>query len=459
MVSIRRHLLLWLLGAISIGAVLLALATYAFALDEMNEVFDEQLKQVALTVLTHAEDLQPPRVAAEDLDGYAFVTQVWTLDGRRLSSSAGEVGIPFIDVEGFRTVRARGGDWRVYTDRSARRLIQAAQPMEVRHESAAEVALKILIPSLLSAPLLALLLAYALGRGLRPLTMTADHIGRRSATSLQPIDIASLPVELRPLVASINELLGRLADAMGAQRQLTADAAHELRTPLTALRLQVDALTAAPDEASRAAAALDIQQGLARISHLVRQLLSLSRVEPEAASTPPRAVDLAALAKGVVTDFSAYAEQRGIDLGADIEAGAPSGAHWVSGHPEQLQAMLGNLVDNALRYTPSGGRVDVRVRSGPLADQVSVAVVDSGPGLAPDERERVFDRFYRGSAARATDVATEGSGLGLAIVKAAAARHGARVELSEGLALAPTSPGLTVRATFERLPREVPAPG
>src|SRR5512133_2508050 len=117
MVSIRRHLLLWLLGAISLGAVLLALATYAFALDEMNEVFDEQLKQVALTVLTHAEDPQPqpPPVAEEDLDGYAFVTQVWTLDGRRLSSSAGDVGIPFIDVEGFRSVPARGGHCRVYT--------------------------------------------------------------------------------------------------------------------------------------------------------------------------------------------------------------------------------------------------------------------------------------------------------------------------------------------------------
>ena len=453
MLSIRTQLLRWTLGALSLGAVILGLATYAFALDEMNEVFDEQLKQVALTVLTHAETDKaapvpaPAPAGAGDLDGYAFVTQVWTLQGKRLSASAVDLDIPFVAEEGFRTVSTRAGEWRVYTDRSASRYIQAAQSMEVRHASAAEVALQILIPSLLAVPLLALLLAYALRRGLLPLARTAEDIGRRSGTSLEPIDLAGLSVELRPLVVSINMLLDKLARALTAQRQLTADAAHELRTPLTALRLQVQALTRAGDTASRNAAALDTQQGLRRASHLVEQLLSLSRVDPEASSTPHRRIDLEGLAKATVTDFSSRAEAMQIDLGADIPAGAP-GAYLIDGDREQLQVLLNNLVDNALRYTACGGRVDVCVRAG--AAGVSLAVADSGPGLPPAERERVFDRFYRGSTARQRDAAIEGSGLGLAIVKAAAARHRAVLEVTDGLALDAGSPGLTVRATFTR---------
>ena len=154
-----------------------------------------------------------------------------------------------------------------------------------------------------------------------------------------------------------------------------------------------------------------------------------------------------ALAKAAVTDFSSLAEARQIDLGADIPAGAP-GAYLIDGDREQLQVLLDNLIDNALRYTPGGGRVDVCVRAG--AAEVSLAVADSGPGLPPAERERVFDRFYRGSTARQRDAAIEGSGLGLAIVKAAAARHRAVLEVTDGLALDAGSPGLTVRATFTR---------
>ena len=322
--------------------------------------------------------------------------------------------------------------------------------MEVRHELAADVALKILIPSLMAAPLLALLLAYALGRGLRPLTETSNDIRRRSAASLEPIDVRSLPLELQPLVTSINVLLEKLAKAMAAQRQITADAAHALRTPLTALRLQVQALTTAEDDEARRSAALDTQQGLNRATRLVEQLLSLSRVDPEAALAPPReAIDLGALARSVVGDFSGFAESRQIDLGAEVRE-TPARANLVLGNREQLQVMLNNLVDNALRYTPSGGRIDVCVEAGPLAEQVSVAVADSGPGLPADERERVFDRFYRGTTAHQHDMAIEGSGLGLAIVRAAAARHDATIDITTGLALGPNAPGLTVRATFKR---------
>ncbi|MDQ6680190.1 MAG: ATP-binding protein [Pseudomonadota bacterium] len=450
-----------MLGALSVGAVLLALATYAFALDEMNEVFDEQLRQVALTALSHVDGsvqaLGSSPASVDDLRGYEFLTQVWTLDGTRLSGSASPATIPFMTEEGFKTISTADAEWRVYTDRSANHLVQAVQSITLRHELAADVALKILIPSVLAVPLLALLLAYALGRGMHPLTRTADDIRRRSATSLAPIDVPSLPLELQPLVVSINDLLARLAAAMVTQRQLTADAAHELRTPLTALRLQVQTLASASDEASRQAAASDTQQGLRRATRLVEQLLSLSRVEPDGSAASFEAVDLEALAKSVVTDFSALAEAKSIDLGA-VVAPSAAGAFEIVGNREQLQVMLNNLVDNALRYMPNGGRIDVSVHEEPRGDGISIAVADSGPGLPPDERERVFDRFYRGSTARQRDVAIEGSGLGLAIVKGASARHGARIDVFDGLASESAGPGLTVRVTFPRpaLPLETP---
>jgi len=444
--SIRRHLLVWLLATLSLGSIGLALVLYAVTLEEMSEVFDEQLKQVALTVLTHFEGGSPAPVAppaSSDLQELAFVTQVWALDGRRLFTSAPDLGIPFEGEEGYATVPARDGRWRVYTDRSAHYLIQAAQPMQARHEFAADIAIKFLIASAATVPLLAASLAYALRRGMQPLTGTSHEVERRSALSLDPIATASLPAELHPLVGSLNALMAKLSVALSAQRQFTADAAHELRTPLTALRLQVQVLLLATEERARQEAAADIRQGLDRAAHLVEQLLNLSRVEPDAMHLPQEAVDLAALVRTAVGDFSPQAEARRIDLGADIADEAASRPE-VRGNAEQLRVLLNNLIDNALRYTPPGGRVDVRLAPG-ASGTLRLEVVDSGPGIAPAERTRVFDRFYRGPATPGASGPTTGSGLGLAIVQAIAQRHDTTVELADGLASGDGRFGLSVR--------------
>ena len=449
MISIQRRLLAWLMGALLVGAAMLTLTTYLLALDETNEEFDEELKQVALTVLSHADIVARPvpyRPSPADLEGYVFFTQVWTLAGERLSTSNPEVQIPFVADEGYRTIDTPAGRWRVYTDRSEKHLIQAAQLLRIRAKFAAEIAFKALLPIVLAAPLLAGLLGIALRRGLAPLTRATHDIRDRSASSLASIDSQRLPSELRPLVDAINALLQRLDAALDSQKRLVADAAHELRTPLTALRLEVEALVRAPDEASRRAAAGDTLKDLQRATRVVEQLLRLSRAGPDA-ELQREPVDLGLLAQRAVVLLSPLASARGIDLGADVPA-RPAGDFAIEGDPGQLAVMLENLVDNALRYTPAGGRVDVQVRIDPAANEVVLSVIDSGPGMPPEERERAFARFYRGSSARRGEVA--GSGLGLAIVKATAEGHGARVVLGEGLGLASGSPGLSATVWFRR---------
>jgi two-component system OmpR family sensor kinase len=455
--SIERHLLAWLLGALSIFSVCLTVVLYALTVDELGEVLDEQLKQAAFTVLTHYDsgDQAPPPGAAPakaDLEGFTLVTQVWALDGRRLFSSMPELGIAFSPDEGYATVRTRDGRWRVYTDRSARYLIQAAQPLAAQHAMAAEIAFQFLAASVVAVALLAWLVMQALRRGLLPLVQTSHEIERRSAVSLEPIDAAALPSELHSLAGALNALMGKLSAALSAQRQFTADAAHELRTPLTALRLQVQVLLLAADEQARAEAAADIRRGLERATHLVEQLLSLSRVEPDAARAPYAPVDVAALVRAAVADFHAQAGARRIDLGADIAREVERDAA-VQGDEEQLRVLLNNLVDNALRYTPSGGRVDVRLRPGPAPGSLRLEVADNGPGIAPAEHERVFDRFYRMAAGVDEQAAAPGSGLGLAIVRAIADRHGARIELARGLLSACGEPGLAVHVLLAVRPR------
>ena len=449
MISIQRRLLAWLMGALVVGAALLTLTTYWLALDETNEEFDEELKQVALTVLNHADIVARPvphRPSPADLEGYVFFTQVWTLEGERLSTSNPEVQIPFVAEEGYRTIETPGGRWRVYTDRSEKHLIQAAQLQRIRAKFAAEIAFKALLPIVLGAPLLAALLGIALRRGLAPLSRATHDIRDRSASSLASIDSKEMPDELRPLVDAINALLQRLQAALEAQKRLVADAAHELRTPLTALRLEVEALVRAPDDASRQAAAADTLMDLQRASRVVEQLLRLSRAGPET-ELQREPVDLGVLAQRAVVLFSPLASARGIDLGADV-APRPAGDFVIDGDPGQLGVMLENLVDNALRYTPAGGRVDVQVRIDAATNDVVLSVIDSGPGMPSEERERAFARFYRGSSARRSDVA--GSGLGLAIVKATAEGHEAQVVLNEGLGLAPGAPGLSATVSFPR---------
>jgi two-component system OmpR family sensor kinase len=244
---------------------------------------------------------------------------------------------------------------------------------------------------------------------------------------------------VRPLVDALNDLLVRLGVALDRERAFMADAAHELRTPLTALHLQMGTLSRAANEAERDDAMGKLSAGMQRAIRLVEQMLSLARQEPRVESIRAP-VPLADIARDVVAELVPLADAKQIDLGISNSQPAV-----VMGDPDALRTLTRNLVDNAVRYTPAGGRVDVSVENGGDGGQTLLKIVDNGPGIPPEERSRVLDRFYRRPG-----TSPPGSGLGMAIVKAIADTHGATLELDSG----PAGTGLAVSVRFRSVPNE-----
>jgi two-component system OmpR family sensor kinase len=465
MQSIERHLLVWILGALSVGAVVLVIVSYFVALSEMNEILDENLKQVALSVASHElagreTDAAAARRTVEPLAELDFAILSWTADGRLVFSSDPRLALSFDTVQGPSRVRSNHEAWQVFTVHQGDIIVQAAQRLAAREFEAAEVAAKLVPLLVVVVALIGLLLVAALRRGLKPLLRTAEYVGERTALSLEPIAHEVTPRELHSMIHAINRLMRRLSETFAVQRRFVADAAHELRTPVTALKLQVQLLERARGDGPRALAMAELKAGIERSEHLIAQLLALSRLEPGAWRHEARAVDLGALVRTVVGRMSVKADARHIDLGAEVSASVI-----LQADPDELTVLLNNLVDNALRYTPTSGVVNVTaMRNG---NTVVLGVVDTGPGIPQSERGRVFDRFYRGldrpegfapiagcrqgpdgtpvAGLVETTESTPGSGLGLSIVKAIAERHRAAVTLhtpSNGV-------GIEVRVTFQ----------
>jgi two-component system OmpR family sensor kinase len=305
----------------------------------------------------------------------------------------------------------------VYADVVSGYHVQVSQPIAARQRIAAHMALRIAPPLLLLLPAMAGLIWIVVGRALRPLENLTQAVRGRTPAALQPLDEEGWPPELRPIVVALNGLLGKMESAIATQRNFVADAAHELRSPLTALKLQLQLAERADDESSRQNAFRKLHERLDRATHLVQQLMTLARQEQ---GTPPARsdCDLLKLAQQTVADHAIYADSKRIDLGVSAAAVAQR----VHAHAEGLSVMLNNLVDNALRYTQPGGRVDVMVGMEDGAPFLQVA--DNGPGVPAENRERLFDRFYRPEGNEVW-----GCGLGLSIVKSVADAHGARIRL------------------------------
>lgn len=431
--SIERTLLGWIFGALALGSMLVAFATYLVTLDEMNEVFDADLKNIAQAVAAYHHAGHGPHEASpvalperKDVpDDSEVVTLTWTPAGERVFASDPRVAVPFSKQEGLSRIHVGAEEWIVYTVVCDDGVAQAAQRHSARQEMAGESAAKVFPPLIGLTLVVGGLLVFGLRRGLHPLDLAAQDVAERSVHSLDPIRVEETPRELSPLVRSINELLARLGQALGAQRRFLADAAHELRTPLTALRLQLQLLERSRNEPERREAMADLSQGIERSQRLVEQLLQVARAEPDAELQQVEDVDLSALVRAMVAAQSVQAEHLGLDLGAQVDTPVR-----VRGSAAQLSALIGNLLDNALRYTPAGGVIDVSTAI--QGDRRPVLRVrDTGPGIPSAERSRVFDRFYRGELAPEQARDGGGSGLGLAIVKAIADRHGAEVRLSD----------------------------
>ena len=443
--SIERTLLAWILGALSLGAMVVALVTYLVTLEEMHDVLDGDLKNVAEAVASyrHAghdpggkESIVSPQRSDTPEDD-EIVTLTWTPQGHRVFASDPRVQLPFFNTEGLSRPSVLGEEWIVYSSVNHDGVAQAAQRASARHEMAGESATFVLAPLTGLVVAVGGLLVFGLRRGLQPLDSTAQDVAQRSARSLEPITLEDVPQEIKPLVVSINDLMNRLAVAFATQQCFLADAAHELRTPITALRLQLQLLQRSGSDAERAQAVAELAAGIDRSQRLVEQLLQVARSDADGEFTRREPVDLAELVRATVSALSIKAEHEGLDLGAD----AP-GNVMVLGDVNQLTVLLNNLVENALRYTPAGGVVDVT--AGLQDGQPLLRVVDNGPGITESERERVFDRFYRSQAAQSQAIDGGGSGLGLAIVRAIAQRHGAHISLTTPAA----GHGLEVRVLF-----------
>lgn len=418
--SIRRRLLIALLGALLGAGVIAAVATYASARGEVDTLLDEELRQIALSLRNHGQlDLERLQRARDDPELRVLV-QIWDPAFAQPYSSRAVDPLPRSGAEGFETVEHDGRSWRIYATSSGKQAIQVAQPTALRTELAARSAGRLLLPVVIVLPFLALLVWWIVGRGLTPLAVVAQTLAQRDPTSLSPVAVDDLPIEVQPLVDSLNALLQRLELSFDTQRRFAADAAHELRTPLTALTLQIQLAARAQSEEERASSLQRMEQGVKRATRLVQQLLTMARLDPEAAQKPALPIDLALLAAAVVDELQPLAAEKSIVLGVH----APSPA-WLLGQEDALRILLTNLIDNAIRYTAPSGCVDVMVS----ADGTSVGLVvqDNGPGIPLDERERVFDRFYRGR-----DATAGGSGLGLAIVRQIAGMHAGSVTLSAG---------------------------
>ena len=445
MTSIRRTLLVWLLLGLAAVAVLATVATYFDTKREIGELFDLQLKQLAYS--TRIDDLlrgRQPNLAGPGADRTAgvaeIVTQIWDHDGVLVYYSRPGSGLPVPATEGYSNVVQDGHAWRVYTHVEGNHALQVAHALDERREIAAQSALRTLLPLAALIPFLGVLIWVAVGRGLLPLEIMSRAVAKRQPDAMAPLAEKGLPEELRPLAGSLNALLARLDDALNAQRRFVADAAHELRTPLAALKLQVELVERAPDSVARSAALAELEDGVDRASHLVEQLLAMARLEPEALARNFGDCDLVALAKESIVARTVLATGKRIDLGL-----ARAASVRVRGDAASLSMLLANLLDNALRYTPEGGRIDVAVDDD--AGRAVLTVADTGSGIPVAERERVFDRFYRGATSGGPSGQT-GSGLGLSIVRRIADAHGATVTLGD----APDGHGLVARVNFPAAP-------
>lgn len=425
MISIKKRLLFSILSVISVVTIFMVGITYYTLKGELDELFDENMKQLAhaiavsdLNAQSGFSDINPDTRTI--LKGEEeFLIQIWK--GDELSYAS----LPNIEFAkhgegGVRTVLYDQEEWRYYGLAKDDWLIQVSQSISARHAVIWEFYGELLIPILLQLPILAFLIWLLVGRGFRPLKKLSNLIEKRSSTYLEQLPEGDVPEEVKPMVAALNDLLARLETALDKQRRFTADAAHELRTPLTAVKLQLDILGRAKNDAERQEAIQALYEGVDRSAHLVAQLLELARQEPDAANNKTETFDLRDLCGDIIKQHAPLADDKNIKMGLD----APEAAN-INADKNALSIMIGNVLNNAILYTPSGGKVALSLSS--ANDDTTLVIADNGQGIPENHRSRIFDRFYRVEGTE-----TNGSGLGLSIVKTIADRHGIALSVGGG---------------------------
>jgi two-component system sensor histidine kinase QseC len=464
--SIRRRLLITLLLTISLVSGVTVVLSYYDAQHEVQELFDAELAQSAkvlqallLPELMQGEEAQlkalsyltqniPPVVIDNEeeagLYGHEYerkiAFQVWER-GKKLvlkSVSAPKEPLSVSGLEpyyrGYSDEYVQNSRWRVFKlwDKSDRFLIQVAERYDVREELTGDISGKLIAPALIALPVLGILIWMAVGRGLVPVQHAAQEVMRRDPHNLQPMQVGPVPVEIRPLVTELNELFAQLRHAFERERRFTDDAAHELRTPLASVKTQAQVALRATEVAEQRQALRQVIIGVDRATHLLEQMLTLARLNPEEKKLKHEEIFLHALAVDVITQIAPSAIKKAIilELNGDEHAVVIADA-------TSLSILIRNLVDNAVRYTPTGGKVTVWV--GKESGKTVLSVTDNGPGISEELRQRVFDRFYR-----VVGNNTQGCGLGLAIVKQIADLLNITIDIKNN----EKTHGLIVKAVF-----------
>lgn len=443
MISIRRRTLGVVLLVFGLSMLAIGITSYRDAAHEVEELFDANLAQNArlleglmqAPLATEERDallasldsaLQRAEQADKRIAGHRYESklafQIWQDDTLLLrSASAPEAPLTAL-AEGYEDANLEGHGWRVYALSNPERPLRVlvGEREDVRGELVTLIALRTLMPDLLGLPVLALLLWWAIGWGLRPLSRMAEQIRRRDPHNLQPLILHPLPRELDTIAGALNRLLERIRLLRIREKRFIADAAHELRTPLAVLDLHAQNALAAETPEDRREALDKLRDGVARATRLVAQLLTLARLDPEEDTTETgRDGDLLQETREALAKLSPLAAERGLEIRLD----ADEDADWhLRVEPGAIDTLIQNLVSNALQHSPDGGTIRVTLSAGD--DRVALYVDDQGPGIPNEERQRVIERFHRAGPGA-------GAGLGLSIVDRLLQRHGGRLVLED----------------------------
>ena len=442
----NRRLLTGALGAVALIWSIATVVSYRDAGREIDSLLDAHLAQAAALLVAQAghelDEIETEHAPELYRYGHRVAFQVWELGRTLRVHSADAPNRRLSDqLDGFSDAEVEGRPWRVFSTWGHKRhfLIQVGEERAVRDRIAAAIGANLLTPMLVALPVLGLCLWLGIRWGTRPLATLGTQVGQRDPDNLSPLEVPDAPVEVAPLVESLNRLLDRVRASMEGERRFTADAAHELRTPIAAVRAHAEVARAATADDERRGALDKIVAGCDRAAHAVGQLLTLARLDPRRPGGRRDACDLREVARSVLAEVAPAA----LAHGAEVELAEGPAVH-VPGEPGLLAILVRNLVDNAVRYSPPGGVARVEVcRDGAVARLV---VTDQGPGIAPSDRPGLGQRFHRLPGAK-----PEGSGLGLSIVTRITELHEGRICFGDG----PGGRGLAV--TVE-LPALLPPP-
>lgn len=444
--SIRHFLLISLLVSITIASSITAVGNYLLDKQIIQPYLDHQLIKIfefleVLDQAPHKSKSIQERIIKniKQTDKVrSLLFQIWSPNHTLVIDSPSSFAKSFRDSPpGFSNMQINGNDWRVYSeiDAETNNKIVVAELQEIRNQLADDITENNAYILLVTYPIFGILIWIIVGIALRSITRVSNEISNRALTFLEPVNLTNIPVEIKPLVDELNQLFVRLKLAFDRNKRFAGDAAHELRTPLAALKTQAQVALKSENTTERSNALLKVIQGVDRSTHIVAQLLTLSRLNQEDALNDIKWVDLHKLAAEII----AYLVPVALEKQIEIELAPEPVDSIILGNDIALGILIRNIVDNAIRYTPQNGEVKIQIITHP--HHVILRVTDSGPGVPVELRERIFERFYR-----ILGTTAPGSGLGLAIVSQIAELHHAHISLntpSSGI-------GLQFDVAFER---------